>query len=42
MYELEIIRTAEKLVREVMGVTEKDEVLVITDVAKMTVWRSCH
>jgi leucyl aminopeptidase (aminopeptidase T) len=37
MYELEIIRTAEKLVREVMGVREKDKVFVVTDVAKMTV-----
>lgn len=37
MFELEIIRTAEKLAREVMGVKEKDEVLVITDVAKITV-----
>ena len=37
MYEVEIIRTAEKLAREVMEVKENDEVLVITDVAKMTV-----
>lgn len=37
MFELEIIRTAEKLAREVMEVKESDEVLVITDVAKMTV-----
>jgi leucyl aminopeptidase (aminopeptidase T) len=37
MYEVEIIRTAEKLAREVMEVKEGDEVLVITDVAKMTV-----
>jgi len=37
MYELEIIQTAEKLVREVMGVKEEDKVLVITDVAKMAV-----
>lgn len=37
MFELEIIRTAEKLAREVMEVKESDQVLVITDVAKMTV-----
>jgi leucyl aminopeptidase (aminopeptidase T) len=37
MFELEIIQTAEKLAKEVMGVKEKDEVLVITDVAKITV-----
>ncbi len=37
MYELEIIQTAEKLVREVMGVRAEDKVLVITDVAKMAV-----
>ncbi len=37
MYELEIIRTAEKLAREVMGVKERDQILVITDVAKITV-----
>jgi len=40
MFELEIIRTAERLVREVMGVKEKDEVLVITDVAKITVGKA--
>ena len=28
MYELEIIQTAERLVREVMGVKEEDQVLV--------------
>jgi leucyl aminopeptidase (aminopeptidase T) len=40
MFELEIIRTAQTLAREVMGVKEKDEVLVITDVAKMTVGKA--
>jgi leucyl aminopeptidase (aminopeptidase T) len=40
MYELEIIQTAEKLAREVMEVREKDRVLVITDVAKMTVGKA--
>jgi leucyl aminopeptidase (aminopeptidase T) len=40
MYELEIIQTAEKLAREVMEVSEKDRVLVITDVAKMTVGKA--
>ncbi|NIS62166.1 MAG: aminopeptidase [Proteobacteria bacterium] len=40
MYELEIIRIAEKLAREVMGVKAKDEALVITDVAKITVGRA--
>jgi leucyl aminopeptidase (aminopeptidase T) len=40
MFELEIIRTAETLARDVMGVKEKDEVLVITDVAKMTVGKA--
>lgn len=36
MYELEIIQTAEKLAREVMGVKEKEEVFVITNVTRMT------
>lgn len=40
MFELEIIRTAETLARDVMGVKEKDEVLVVTDVAKMTVGKA--
>ena len=40
MFELEIIEVAERLVREVMGVKEGDEVLVITDVAKMTVGKA--
>jgi leucyl aminopeptidase (aminopeptidase T) len=40
MLELEIIEVAERLVREVMGVKEGDEVLVITDVAKMTVGKA--
>jgi leucyl aminopeptidase (aminopeptidase T) len=40
MFELEIIEVAERLAREVMGVTKKDEVLVITDVAKMTVGKA--
>jgi len=40
MYELEIIQTAERLVREVMGVKEEDQVLVVTDVAKITVGKA--
>jgi leucyl aminopeptidase (aminopeptidase T) len=40
MFELEIIQTAQRLARDVMGVREKDEVLVITDVAKMTVGKA--
>jgi len=40
MYELEIIQTAERLVREVMGVKEEDHVLVVTDVAKITVGKA--
>ena len=40
MYELEIIQTAEKLVREVMAVKEEDKVLVVTDVAKITVGKA--
>jgi leucyl aminopeptidase (aminopeptidase T) len=40
MYELEIMQSAEKLVRDVIGVTEHDEVLVITDAAKLNVGKS--
>jgi leucyl aminopeptidase (aminopeptidase T) len=40
MYELEIMQSAEKLVRDVIGVKGHDKVLVITDAAKLTVGKS--
>ena len=37
MYELELIQSAEKLVREVIGVKKEDKVLVVTDAEKLMV-----
>jgi len=40
MYDLEIIQSAEKVVRKVIGVKEQDKVLVITDAAKLNVGKA--
>lgn len=40
MYDLEIIQSAERLVREVIGVKDTDTVLVITDAAKLSVGKA--
>ena len=40
MYDLQIIHSADKLVREVIGVPKTDTVLVITDAAKLTVGKA--
>lgn len=40
MYEFEISQTARKLVEEVIGVTEQDRVLVVTDADKLTVGKA--
>lgn len=40
MYELELIQSAEKLVREVIGVKKEDKVLVVTDAEKLMVGKA--